>query len=432
MIPVNVIGAGLAGCEATYQLIKRNIKVRLFEMRPKKTTEAHTTDLFGELVCSNSFRAKSLENAVGLLKEEMRTLDSIIMRFADACAIEAGGALAVDRHLFGEQLTAYIKQHPLVEVIHEEVDHLLEGPTIIASGPLTSERLSQAIAQFCEAEHLYFYDAIAPIIKASSIDLTKAYFKSRYDKGEASYINCPMTETEFKAFYQALITADRVIPKDFELKVFEGCMAIEDMAARGEQTLLYGPMKPVGLEDPMTQKRPFAVVQLRQDDALKTLYNIVGFQTHLKFSEQQKILRMIPGLEHCDIVRYGVMHRNTYIHSPAILNRFYQSIQRDDLFFAGQITGVEGYLESASSGLVAGLNMVQYLHQKPLIDFTNQTAIGSLANYIATPNRVFVPMNVNFGLFEAIPHRLRTRERKAFYAERALSKLKTIQVMFDD
>lgn len=426
MMTVNVIGAGLAGSEATYQLIKRGIKVNLYEMRPKKQTEVHETAYFSELVCSNSLRAKAITNAVGLLKEEMKCLDSLIMKAAMHNEIQAGGALAVDREGFSKEITDYLLNHPLVNVINEEVEKIPFGPTIIATGPLTSPSLSEDIRKFCGEEYLYFYDAVAPIILESSIDKSKVYLKSRYDKGEATYYNCPMTEEEFNRFYDALINADKVIPEDYELKVFEGCMAIEDMAARGKQTLLFGPMKPVGLEHPVTKERPYAVVQLRQDDAAKTMYNIVGFQTHLKWGEQKKVLQLIPGLENCEIVRYGVMHRNTYISSPNILNHYYQTKKRNDLFFAGQITGVEGYIESASSGMVAGINLARYLNNLELIDFPKTTAIGALAHYIATPNRNFVPMNVNFGLFEEINKRLKKKERSEYYASRSLEVIRKL------
>lgn len=425
MKEVNVIGAGLAGCEATYQLIKRGIKVNLYEMRGKKTTPAHKTSLFSELVCSNSLRASNIENAVGLLKEEMRRLDSLIMKAADATKVEAGGCLAVDREGFALYITNYLKESPLVNFVNEEVTSIPLGPTIIATGPLTSDDFSREIMNFTSHDYLYFYDAVAPIIKEDTIDKSKAYLKSRYDKGEASYYNCPMTEDEFNKFYDFLVGAETVMPHDFELKVFEGCMAIEDMAKRGRKTLLFGPMKPVGLKDPNTNETPFAVVQLRQDDASKTMYNIVGFQTHLKWKEQDKLLKLIPGLENAEIVRYGVMHRNTYIYSPSVLNKYYQTIKREDLFFAGQITGVEGYLESASSGMVAGINMAKYLNGKDLINFTNITSLGSLSNYVSTKNDSFVPMNVTFSLFKNIyetygEKHLKKLERKTLYAERSL------------
>ena len=418
-VVVNVIGAGLAGSEACYQLIKRGIKVRLYEMRGKVNTEAHVTTNFAELICSNSLRAKSVTNAVGLLKEEMNRLDSLIMKAAYATEVEAGGALAVDRVLFSEYVTKYLKESDLVEFVNEEVTEIPQGYTIIASGPLTSEKFSKAILEFCGNDYLYFFDSVAPIITEKSINKDIAYLKSRYDKGEASYYNCPMTEKEFKNFYNELINAEKVIPHEFEMKVFEGCMAIEDMAARGEKTLLFGPMKPVGLRHPETLVQPYAVVQLRQDDALKTLYNIVGFQTHLKWGEQKRIIQMIPGLENCEIVRYGVMHRNTYIQGPKVLNKYYQTLKRKDLFFAGQITGVEGYLESASSGMVAGINMARLIEGKDLIDFTRDTSIGALANYVSVPNSNFIPMNANFCLFNEL-YGVKKKERKEMYATRSL------------
>ena len=418
-VVVNVIGAGLAGSEACYQLIKRGIKVRLYEMRGKVNTEAHVTTNFAELICSNSLRAKSVTNAVGLLKEEMNRLDSLIMKAAYATEVEAGGALAVDRVLFSEYVTKYLKESDLVEFVNEEVTEIPQGYTIIASGPLTSEKFSKAILEFCDNDYLYFFDSVAPIITEKSINKDIAYLKSRYDKGEASYYNCPMTEKEFKNFYNELINAEKVIPHEFEMKVFEGCMAIEDMAARGEKTLLFGPMKPVGLRHPETLVQPYAVVQLRQDDALKTLYNIVGFQTHLKWGEQKRIIQMIPGLENCEIVRYGVMHRNTYIQGPKVLNKYYQTLKRNDLFFAGQITGVEGYLESASSGMVAGINMARLIEGKELIDFTRDTSIGALANYVSVPNSNFIPMNANFCLVNEL-YGVKKKERKEMYATRSL------------
>lgn len=420
-IIVNVIGAGLAGSEAAYQLIKRGIKVRLYEMRGVKNTEAHVTNNFAELICSNSLRAKAVTNAVGLLKEEMNQLDSLIMKAAYATEVEAGGALAVDRVLFSEYVTNYLKNSELIEFVNEEVTKIPEGYTIIASGPLTSPDFSKAIQEFCGEDYLYFFDSVAPIVTEKSINKDIAYLKSRYDKGEASYFNCPMNKEQFENFYNELIHAERVVPHEFELKVFEGCMAIEDMASRGEKTLLFGPMKPVGLRHPVTLEQPYAVVQLRQDDVKKTLYNIVGFQTHLKWGEQKRIIQMIPGLENCEIVRYGVMHRNTYIQSPKVLNKYYQTIERNDLFFAGQMTGVEGYLESASSGMVAGINMARLIEGKELIDFTADTVIGSLSNYISSPNSNFVPMNANFCLVNDLLGRIKKKERKEAYAERSLS-----------
>lgn len=429
---VNIIGAGLAGCEAAYQLAKRGIKVKLFEMRPKKNTEVHKTSMFSELVCSNSFRAISLENAVGLIKEEMRILDSLIMKAANYAKIEAGGALAVDRDMFSSFITNWIMSNNNIEVINEEITEITNGPTIIATGPLTSDSLAESIKGFCGEDYLYFYDAIAPIVLESSIDKEIAYLKSRYDIGEASYYNCPMNKDQYNEFYDELIKAERVMPKEYELKVFEGCMAIEDIAQRGRQTLLFGSFKPVGLTNPKTGDIPYAVVQLRKDNLSGTLYNIVGFQTHLTWPEQKRIIRMIPGLEKAQIVRYGIMHRNTFIKSPEILNVFYQTKKREDLFFAGQITGVEGYIESASSGMVAGINMYRFLMGLDLIDFTSLTAMGSLPNYISTKTGNFQPMNVNFGIFAPIKEKLKKKERKVFYLNRSLKKIEEIKVIIDD
>ncbi len=426
---VNVIGAGLAGSEAAWQLAKRGIQVNLFEMRPVKQTPAHHTDKFAELVCSNSLRANTLTNAVGVLKEEMRILDSVIIKAADECAVPAGGALAVDRHEFAAKVTELVKGHPNVTVINEEVGEIPSGPTIIATGPLTSKRLSEQLQALTGEEYLYFYDAAAPIIEKDSIDMDKVYLKSRYDKGEAAYLNCPMTEEEFDRFYEALISAETVPLKEFEKEIFfEGCMPIEVMAQRGRKTMLFGPLKPVGLEDPKTGKRPYAVVQLRQDDAAGTLYNIVGFQTHLKWGPQKEVLSLIPGLENAEIVRYGVMHRNTFINSPRLLNPTYQYKNRDDLFFAGQMTGVEGYVESAASGLVAGLNAAHLVQGKELIEFSNETAIGSMAHYITNTNADnFQPMNANFGIFADLPVRIKSKkERNEMHANRALETIRKI------
>lgn len=426
---VNVIGAGLAGSEAAWQLAKRGIKVRLYEMRPIKQTPAHHTDKFAELVCSNSLRANTLTNAVGVLKEEMRILDSVIIKAADECAVPAGGALAVDRHEFAAKVTELVKGHPNVTVINEEVGEIPSGPTIIATGPLTSKSLSEQLKSLTGEEYLYFYDAAAPIIEKDSIDMEKVYLKSRYDKGEAAYLNCPMTEEEFDRFYEALIAAETVPLKEFEKEIFfEGCMPIEVMAQRGRKTMLFGPLKPVGLEDPKTGKRPYAVVQLRQDDAAGTLYNIVGFQTHLKWGPQKEVLSLIPGLENAEIVRYGVMHRNTFINSPRLLKSTYQYKDREDLFFAGQMTGVEGYVESAASGLVAGLNAAHLVLGKELIEFPNATAIGSMAKYITTANADnFQPMNANFGIFAELPERIKSKkERNEMHANRALETIQKI------
>lgn len=420
---VTVIGAGLAGSEAAWQLAKRGIRVKLYEMRPVKQTPAHHTDKFAELVCSNSLRANTLTNAVGVLKEEMRRLDSVIMKAADSCSVPAGGALAVDRHEFAAKVTEMVTNHPNVTVVREEVTSIPTGPTIIATGPLTSQALSEQLQALTGEQYLYFYDAAAPIVEKESIDMEKVYIKSRYDKGEAAYINCPMTEEEFERFYDALISAETVPLKEFEKEIyFEGCMPIEVMARRGKKTLLFGPMKPVGLEDPRTGKRPFAVVQLRQDDAAGTLYNIVGFQTHLKWGAQKEVIRLIPGLEQAEIVRYGVMHRNTFINSPKLLKPTYQYKEREDLFFAGQMTGVEGYVESAASGLVAGINAAHYVLGKELIVFPQETAIGSMAHYITSANpKHFQPMNANFGLFAPLDEPIKDKKKKnERYAERAL------------
>jgi methylenetetrahydrofolate--tRNA-(uracil-5-)-methyltransferase len=420
---VNVVGAGLAGSEAAWQLAKRGISVRLYEMRPVKQTPAHHTDKFAELVCSNSLRANTLTNAVGVLKEEMRMLDSVIIGSADASSVPAGGALAVDRHDFAARVTEQVKNHPNVTVINEEVMGIPEGPTIIATGPLTSEALSQGLKELTGEEYLYFYDAAAPIIEKDSIDMEKVYLKSRYDKGEAAYLNCPMTEEEFNRFYEALIEAETVPLKEFEKEVFfEGCMPIEVMASRGRKTMLFGPMKPVGLEDPKTGKRPFAVVQLRQDDAAGTLYNIVGFQTHLKWGPQKEVIRLIPGLENAEIVRYGVMHRNTFINSPKVLKATYQFKNREDLFFAGQMTGVEGYVESAASGLIAGINAARLIQGESPVAFPAETAMGSMAHYITTTNaKNFQPMNANFGLLPDLPQKIKSKqERNEAHAKRAL------------
>lgn len=428
---VIVIGAGLAGSEAVYQLAKRGYNVKLYEMRPMKMTSAHKTERFAELICSNSLRAAGIENAVGLLKEEMRKLDSLIIKAADATRVEAGGALAVDRDAFSKYITDTIKNMKNVEIIYEEVTKIPDGPVIIASGPLTSDSLHIEIQNLLGENYMYFYDAIAPIVTYDSIDMNKVFLASRYNKGEAAYLNCPMNEEEFNKFYDFLIHADKVIPHDFEMKVFEGCMPIEEMALRGRQTLLFGPMKPVGLDDPKTGRWPYAVVQLRQDNLAKSLYNLVGFQTHLKFGEQKKLLELIPGLEKANIVRYGVMHRNTYINSKKLLNKGYQLIKNPNIFFAGQMTGVEGYVESASSGLIAGINMARFLEGKDILDLDATTAIGALANYISYHAEIeqpdtFEPMNVNFGIFNALERKVYKKERKMAYAKRALENLNKI------
>ena len=427
MKEVIVVGAGLAGSEAAYQLAKKGIKVHLYEMRPIKMTPAHQTGGFAELICSNSLRAAGIENAVGLLKEEMRRMDSLIIRAALATKVEAGGALAVDRELFSEYITNELKTHPNIEIHYEEVKQIPDGPVIIASGPLTSDELHDDIAKLVGYDYMYFFDAVAPIVTYESIDMNKCFLASRYNKGEAAYINCPMNKEEFEAFYDFLIHAEKTESHDFEMKVFEGCMPIEEMALRGPQTLLFGPMKPVGLDDPRTGRWPYAVVQLRQDNKAKSLYNLVGFQTHLKWGEQKKLLALIPGLENAEIVRYGVMHRNTYINSTKVLNNGFQLRENNNIFFAGQMTGVEGYVESAASGLIAGINMARHLEGKPNLKLDAKTAIGALANYISYYHNgeegvdKFDPMNVNFGIFEPLNINVKKKERKAAYATRALA-----------
>lgn len=426
MKTVTVIGAGLAGSEAAWQLAERGISVRLFEMRPKVMSPAHKTGYFAELVCSNSLRSNALTNAVGVLKEELRRMNSLIMKMADAHAVPAGSALAVDREGFAKSVTDAVRNHPLIEVVEQEVTEIPEGPVLVASGPLTSDALSASIKQLLNEGTFHFYDAAAPIIEKDSIDFTKAYFKSRYDKGDADYINCPMTKEEFETFYHELIHAETVPLKEFEKEIyFEGCMPFEEMAKRGEKTLLFGPMKPVGLGKE-GEKRPYAVVQLRQDDAAASLYNIVGFQTHLKWPEQKRIISLIPGLENASIVRYGVMHRNSYLNSPKVLRPTYQSKVRDDLFFAGQMTGVEGYIESCASGLAAAVNMARFVQQKELIEFPQQTIIGSMAYYIthASPD-YFQPMNANFGIVP-LTKEVKKSERKEAYGKQALEVLDSI------
>ena len=426
MKKINVIGAGLAGSEATWQAAEAGVAVNLYEMRPKKTTEAHHTNNFAELVCTNSLRGNNLTNAVGVLKEEMRRLNSVIISSADQTAVPAGGALAVDRDDFSELVTKRVKEHPLVTVIEEEITEIPEGITVIATGPLTSEPLSKAIQAFNGSEGFYFYDAAAPIIDKSTIDMDKVYLKSRYDKGEAAYLNCPMNEEEFYAFREALVNAEVAPLKEFEKeKFFEGCMPIEVMASRGPKTMLFGPMKPVGLEDPKTGKRPYAVIQLRQDNAAASLYNIVGFQTHLKWGEQKRVFRMIPGLEQAEFVRYGVMHRNSFMNSPELLQQTYQSRKRDDLFFAGQMTGVEGYVESAASGLVAGINAAKLAKGEEPIIFPQETTIGSMAYYIThAEGKHFQPMNANFGLLPELPERIKDKKsRYEALANRAITAL---------
>lgn len=425
-----VIGAGLAGCEAAYQLAKRGIKVELYEMKPHKKTPAHSYDGFAELVCSNSLRADSLSNAVGLLKEEMRRLDSIIMKCADENKVPAGGALAVDRIKFSDSVTKAVRSHPNITVREREITEIPpDGNVIIATGPLTSDALSESIGNYLGNEYLHFFDAAAPIVTFDSIDTETAFFASRYDKGTPDYINCPMNEQQYNAFYNELINAECAQLHGFENKnVFEGCMPVEVMAKRGPQTLLFGPLKPVGLVDKRTGIRSHAVVQLRKDNTDGTLYNIVGFQTHLKFPEQKRVFSMIPGLENAEFVRYGVMHRNTFINSPKSLTKYYSCKNRKTLFFAGQMTGVEGYVESASSGLVAGINLARTINGSAPIDFTKYTATGALSNYISEGScGAFQPMNVNFGIIEPLETRIKSKaERYEAISKRALEKLNKI------
>ncbi|WP_374198191.1 MULTISPECIES: FADH(2)-oxidizing methylenetetrahydrofolate--tRNA-(uracil(54)-C(5))-methyltransferase TrmFO [Paenibacillus] len=421
---VTVIGAGLAGSEAAWQIASRGIPVTLYEMRPVVKTPAHHTDKFAELVCSNSLRANGLTNAVGVLKEEMRMLNSLVIGSADRNSVPAGGALAVDRDGFSGEITETLHQHPLIEVVNEEIQHIPEeGIVVIATGPLTSPALSSQIRELMGEDYFYFYDAAAPIVEKDSIDMSKVYLASRYDKGEAAYLNCPMTEEEFDAFYDALINAEVAQLKEFEKEIyFEGCMPIEVMMKRGKQTALFGPMKPVGLVNPHTGKLPHAVVQLRQDNAAGTLYNLVGFQTHLKWGEQKRIISMIPGLENAEIVRYGVMHRNTFVNSPRLLEQTYQVKTRPNLYLAGQMTGVEGYVESAASGLIAGINAARAAQGQEGIVFPQESTIGSMAYYIthADPDN-FQPMNANFGLLPSLEKRIRNKkEKNEALASRAL------------
>ncbi|OUL09518.1 methylenetetrahydrofolate--tRNA-(uracil(54)-C(5))-methyltransferase (FADH(2)-oxidizing) TrmFO [Sedimentibacter sp. SX930] len=424
---VTVIGAGLAGSEAAFQIAEQGIHVDLYEMRPKKMTPAHHTSGFAELVCTNSLRGNQVTNAAGLIKEEMRHLNSLIIKAADATALPAGGALAVDRENFSAYVTKTLGDHPNITIHLDELTELPEGIMVVATGPLTSEPLSQSIQNFIEMEGLYFYDAAAPVLEKDSINMEKVYLKSRYDNGEAAYLNCPMTKTEFESFYRELIAAEVAPLKEFEEeKYFDGCMPFEVMASKGEKTLLFGPMKPVGLEDPKTGKIPYAVVQLRQDNAAGSLYNIVGFQTHLKWGEQKRILQMIPGLENAEIVRYGVMHRNTFLNSPKILRSTYQSQKRDDLFFAGQMTGVEGYVESAASGLLAGLNAARMANGQECVVFPKETMIGAMSHYITnTDSKHFQPMNANFGIIEPLGgKKIRDKQLKnQMIADKALAAL---------
>lgn len=424
---VNIIGAGLAGSEAAWQAAKLGVKVDLYEMRPLKMTPAHHSDQFAELVCTNSLRADQLTNAAGLLKAEMRQLDSVIMRAADHNAVPAGGALAVDRKPFSAAVTAQLEALPNVTVHHQEVTALPQtGTTVIATGPLTAAKLAEQIQALTQQDSLAFYDAAAPILDQTSLDFDKIYLKSRYDQGDAAYLNCPLDREQFATFYQALLTAETANQHEFEKgQFFDGCLPLEVMAKRGEKTLLFGPMKPVGLTDPRTGKRPYAVVQLRQDDAAASLYNMVGFQTHLKWGEQKRVFQLIPGLEHARFVRYGVMHRNTFMRSPTLLQPTYQLKQQPNLLFAGQMTGVEGYIESAASGLIAGLNAARLAQGLPPLTFPQATMMGAMAHYIThTSAAHFQPMNANFGILAALPEKVRNKQaRRQAQAERALATL---------
>ena len=426
---VKVIGAGLAGCEAAWQLAKKGIEVDLYEMKPKKYSPAHQKEYFAELVCSNSLKADRIENACGLLKEEMRLFDSLMMRAADIARVPAGGALAVDRDIFSEYITNIIKNEPLINVIYDEVTDIdTDQYTIIATGPLTSDGLSEKIIELTGSENMYFYDAAAPVVEKESIDFSKVFYGARYDRGTADYINCPMNEEEYKVFYEALISAETAELKKFEnQKVFEGCMPVEVMAKRGFETLLYGPLKPVGLKNPKTGKDDaFAVVQLRQDNKEATIYNMVGFQTNLKWGEQKRVFSLIPGLENAEFARYGVMHRNTYINAPEVLDRFYRMKKYEKVYFAGQITGVEGNVESASSGILAGFNMARQILGESLLEPTSMTCIGALPLYISNEGKKDIqPMNANFGIIDSWHERVRGGkvERYKLIAKRALEEL---------
>lgn len=415
MNKVTVIGAGLAGSEAAWQLAQRGISVDLIEMRPEHTTPAHHTADFAELVCSNSLRGDRLENAVGLLKEELRRMDSLILRCAEATRVEAGGALAVDRQGFSAMVTRELSSHPNVTVRHEEMTRIPEGPVIVATGPLTSDAMSDAIAEyFGQTEYLHFFDAAAPLVTAESVDMELAWWQSRYDRGNADYVNCAMNKEEYEAFIRELTTAEEAEVHGFEDKnVFEGCMPVEVMARRGFDTLRYGPLKPVGLVDPKTGKEPYAVVQLRQDNAAKSVYNLVGFQTHLKFGEQKRVFSMIPALHNAEYVRYGVMHRNTFLCSPKLLDRFYADRRNPLVAFAGQMTGVEGYVESAASGFLAAVAMAAKVQGKEPVCFPKETAIGALGLYISDERITdFQPMNVNFSIIAPLEKRIRKKAEK--------------------
>ena len=422
---VTVVGAGLAGCEAAWQLVRRGIPVRLIEMKPVKFSPAHKMEGFAELVCSNSLKAEQMTNASGLLKAEMRALDSLILSAAEASRVPAGGALAVDRNLFSDRITQTLRNHPLVTVENAVVDEIPDAPAIIATGPLTDPALTAAIEKLPGAKSLHFFDAAAPIVTAESLDMDKVFRQSRYDRGGSDYLNCPMSEAEYNAFYDALVGAELAELHDFEKKlVFEGCLAVEILASRGRQTLAFGPLKPVGLIDPRTGKEPYAVVQLRQENETGTLYNLVGFQTRLKWGEQKRVFSMIPGLEHAEFARYGVMHRNTYLNGPDMLGANYALKGNPLLRFAGQLTGVEGYMESTASGLVAAVGLACALTGKPEPDFTGKTILGALARHVSTPSANFQPMNANYGILEPLEARVKgKRNRYEKLSERAIDVL---------
>ncbi|MBQ8748555.1 MAG: methylenetetrahydrofolate--tRNA-(uracil(54)-C(5))-methyltransferase (FADH(2)-oxidizing) TrmFO [Oscillospiraceae bacterium] len=424
MTTVKVIGAGLAGAEAAWQLAQRGIQVALYEMKPHKKSPAHHTDTFAELVCSNSLRGDKIENAVGLLKEELRRLDSLIIACADATRVEAGGCLAVDRQGFSDLVTEKIRSHPNITVVSEEVTEVPEGPVIIATGPLTSDALSKAIGEYFGSDYLHFFDAAAPLVTAESVDMDKAWWQSRYDRGTPDYVNCAMDKQQYEAFVAELISAEEAEVHGFEDKrVFEGCMPVEVMARRGQDTLRYGPLKPVGLTDPKTGKEPYAVVQLRQDNAAKSVFNLVGFQTHLKFGEQKRVFSMIPALANAEFVRYGVMHQNTFLQSPKLLDKYYADRRNPLVAFAGQMTGVEGYVESAASGFLASVAMAAKVLGKEIPDFPKETAIGALGLYISD-GRIenFQPMNVNFSIIAPLEQRIRKKaEKNLAIANRSLA-----------
>ena len=428
MEQATVIGAGLAGCEAAWQLARRGVPTTLIEMKPDKYTPAHHHAGFAELVCSNSLRSDQLTNAVGLLKEEMRQLGSLVMRAADATRVPAGGALAVDREAFSQYITDAVSGHPLITVEHAEVTQLPVRNAIIATGPLTSDALAAQIAALPGLQTLNFFDAAAPIVSGESLDTGKVFRQSRYGRGD-DYLNCPMSREEYEAFYHALLSAEKADVHGFDgTQVFEGCMPIEVMAARGEMVMAFGPMKPVGLTDPRTGREPYAAVQLRAENAAGTMYNLVGFQTRLKWGEQKRVFSLIPGLEHAEFLRYGVMHRNTFLHSPGFLDANYQMLSRPGVYFAGQMTGVEGYVESASSGMVAGISLARQLQGKAPVDFTQLTAIGALAYHVAHAAGDFQPMNANFGLIAPFERRIRNKqERYGQIAARALNVIEALR-----